>query len=113
MTNHDDGIALRQMLDHAKRVRRLLSGYDKSSFERDERSYYAVLHLLVIIGEAANRVRFESRDRYPAIPWRALIGMRNRIIHGYDVVDVDVIWDTVSNDIPELIDQLKTGDPPA
>jgi uncharacterized protein with HEPN domain len=109
MTNHDDTIALRQMLDHAKRIRRLLSGYEKSAFEHDERSYFAILHLLAIVGEAANCVQPETRERYPEVPWRALVGMRNRIIHGYDVVDVDIIWDTVSNDIPDLIDHLEKG----
>jgi len=55
----------------------------------------SLVRLIEIVGEAAARVSPERRTRYPSIPWREVIGMRNRLVHGYDSVDFDVLWDTV------------------
>ena len=60
-----------------------------------------------MLGEAATRVSEEMRDAHPEIPWRFAIGMRNRLIHGYDVVDLDIVWDTAHENLPELIGQLE------
>ena len=66
----------------------------------------ALTRLMEIVGEAANRVSEATRQRYPQIPWRPIIGTRNRLAHGYDVVDIDILWDIVRNDLPPLIGQL-------
>ena len=60
-----------------------------------------------IVGEAANRLSTEDQSRYPSIPWKAIVGMRNRLIHGYDAIDLDVLWDTVQIDLPELVEELE------
>ena len=60
-----------------------------------------------VLGEAANQVPLEVRRAKQEIPWRAIIGARNRIIHGYGRIDEDVVWDIVNNDIPKLIPQLS------
>lgn len=63
--------------------------------------------LVEIVGEAATRVSAETRARLPELPWRPAIGMRNRLIHGYDIVDVDTVWGTVVLDLPPLVAQLE------
>ena len=60
----------------------------------------ALTRLMEIVGEAANRVSQSTRQANPKIPWPRIIGMRNRLIHGYDVIDFDLLWDTVTNDLP-------------
>jgi uncharacterized protein with HEPN domain len=60
-----------------------------------------------IIGEAAARVSREERARHRAIPWEDMVGMGNKLIHGYDAVDLDILWDTVTDDLPRLIVELE------
>ncbi len=59
------------------------------------------------IGEAAAKISKEKREQSAQIPWRAIIGMRNHLIHAYDEIDVDILWDTITNDIPQLIAELE------
>lgn len=66
----------------------------------------ALVHLVQIIGEAASRVSDDLRQRHPEIPWRQVVGMRNRVVHGYFEVDFDLLWDVVTLDIPKLHAQL-------
>ena len=68
----------------------------------------ALVRLIEIVGEAANRVSQAGQDQLPSIPWRQIISMRNRIVHGYDEVDFDILWAVISDDLPRLIDTLKT-----
>ncbi len=70
------------------------------------------MRALEIIGEAANKVTNETRELLPLLPWHEIIGMRNRIIHAYDRVDYDVVWDTANLSIPRLIELLETFLPP-
>jgi uncharacterized protein with HEPN domain len=67
----------------------------------------ALARLVEIIGEAAGRVSQNTQEEYPEIPWREVIGMRNRLIHGYDSVDLSVLWDTVELDLPPLLVHLE------
>jgi len=60
-----------------------------------------------IVGEAASRVPAEVQDRHPALPWREAIGARNRLIHGYDFVDLDILWEIAATDLPQLISQAE------
>jgi uncharacterized protein with HEPN domain len=62
---------------------------------------------LEIVGEAANRLPPEFRDKYPDVEWRKIIGMRNVLIHGYDVVQPEILWDTVQQSIPRLLNQIE------
>jgi uncharacterized protein with HEPN domain len=61
---------------------------------------------LEILGEAANRVPGDERTRLPKVPWREIISLRNRLIHAYDNVDIDVVWEIVSGDLPGLVEAL-------
>lgn len=67
----------------------------------------ALVRLLEIVGEAARRVPDETRHRYPEIPWIRIIGLRNRLIHGYDTVDFDILWQILIEDLPPLVVQLE------
>jgi uncharacterized protein with HEPN domain len=71
----------------------------------------SLTHLLEVVGEAANRVSAQTQARYPDVPWRATIGMRNRIIHGYDSVDLDIVWRILVEDLRPLIHALERAVP--
>ena len=63
--------------------------------------------MLEIVGEAASRVPPGEREQYSGIPWVQIVGLRNRLIHGYDNVDFDILWEIVSHDLPPLIAELE------
>jgi uncharacterized protein with HEPN domain len=71
-----------------------------AQFRADQRTIYAVTHALEIVGEAAKRIPETIRMRYLAVPWRLMAGMRDQLIHGYNTVDLDVLWKTVTEDLP-------------
>lgn len=75
--------------------------------DQDRLLNLALTRLLEIIGEAANRVPDDVQERYPDLPWLQMIGLRNRLIHGYDNVDFDILWSIVQRDLPDLIGQLE------
>jgi uncharacterized protein with HEPN domain len=67
----------------------------------------AVIRRLELIGEAANRLTEEFRSHYPEIPWSAIVGLRNVLIHEYDTIDLDRVWETIAKNIPELERQIQ------
>jgi len=67
----------------------------------------AVIRLLEIIGEAARSLSHEIKDKNPQIPWKQISGTRDRLIHGYFDVDLDIIWNIVNRDLPPLIEELE------
>lgn len=100
-------VPLRHMLDYAREA--LSQGRSRSDLDTDRLFNLALTHLVELIGEAASRVRVEDRPRYPDIPWAQVVSMRNRLIHGYDVVDLDILWQTVVEDLPPLIAALEAA----
>ena len=80
---------------------------DFASFSKDLKTRYAVIRCFEVMGEAAKRIPDEIRNKYPAIPWKIISAMRDRLIHGYDVVDYSVLLKTVVLDLPELLQNLK------
>jgi uncharacterized protein with HEPN domain len=77
-----------------------------ADFGDDEKSQYAVIRCLEIIGEAAKRIPEEFRQAHPDIPWKSMAGMRDRLIHGYDVVDIEIVWVTVRDTIPAILQKV-------
>jgi uncharacterized protein with HEPN domain len=95
------------MLSHAREAVDLLGKTNRERLEDNRTLQLALTRLIEIVGEAANRVSKTTQDRHPEIPWHKIVGMRNRLIHGYDVTDIDILWDTITDDLPPLIEKLN------
>jgi uncharacterized protein with HEPN domain len=108
MSQHSDLIRLRHMLDHAREARDLARTRSREDLDLDRLLNLSLVRLLEIVGEAAARVSPEAQGRLQGVPWADIVGLRNRVIHGYDRVDFDVLWDTVRFDLPPLIAALES-----
>ena len=93
---------IEDILDAMDKAEILLQDVTFDDFVADFRINFAVVRALEIIGEATKRLPMRLRDEYPDIPWRNMAGMRDRIIHGYDTVDLQIVWDVVKVDIPRI-----------
>jgi uncharacterized protein with HEPN domain len=102
-----DPKAVRDMLNHATEAVAMASERSRDDLDTDRMFELALVHLVEIVGEAATRVSEEGRSRWPTIPWASARRMRNRLIHGYDSVDLNVLWDTIEVDFPPLIEALS------
>ncbi|WP_373499042.1 DUF86 domain-containing protein [Desulfococcus sp.] len=107
MPRHDDIIPFRHMLDHAREAVDMIAGKQPEDLRQERMLELSLIRLAEVIGEAAARISPAEQAKYPEIPWREVIGMRNRLIHGYDSVDLSVLWDTIELDLPPLIVQLE------
>ena len=95
------------MIGFCQRVRDYTAGFDQAAFVASPMPYDATLRNLELIGEAANQIPESVRDAHPEIPWRTIIGTRNRLIHGYLGIDNDIVWDIIRNDVPALLPALR------
>lgn len=96
---------LLDVVDAIERIERYLPT-SRASFDGDERTQVWMVHQLQIIGEACGRLSEEFRARHPAVPWRAITGMRHHLVHGYFDIDPDIVWAAVTSRIPVLKDQM-------
>jgi len=103
----EDRIRLRHMLDAALEIQQYVQSASREELNRDRKLVHSLVHLFEIVGEAATQVSDELRERTPDIPWLVIIGMRNRLIHAYFAIDLNVVWSTSTIDIPLLITELK------
>jgi len=97
-------------LDIARAARAILTfvqDVQKENFLEDFKTQSAVLYQLIVMDEAVKRLSFELRGQHPEIPWVAIAGMRDHLIHGYDVVDWDEVWRTATRDVPDLLRKLE------
>lgn len=107
MSKPDDIVRLRHMLDAARKAVELTRGCSREDLDKDEKLTLALLRLLEITGEAAKGISGKLRRNYPDIPWLQITGTRDRLIHGYYDVDLNIIWRIVSDDIPSLTTALE------
>ncbi len=103
----DDGVYLGHMDDLARKVMARTDGLTRATFDADENLRLALTHLLQTIGEAASRVSKEYRAAHPELPWAAIIGMRNRVVHDYMSVDEDVVWKTATQEMAPLVETFQ------
>lgn len=104
-TVHDIVHAAREIADFTR-------GMSRAQFESDRRTLTAVLYEITVIGEAAKRLSAGFRQSQPQLPWTDIAGMRDRVIHHYDEVDLQIVWETVQKDVPELMRLLGPLLPP-
>ena len=102
MTAYDERAVLHDIRAAIVRMRRYVAGLDKKAFLADDEKCYAVLAQVIIIGEAANRLPESARSSAQDIPWRQMIGTRNRVVHGYDAIDWNIVWDIATIHAPAL-----------
>ena len=107
MSRHESDIRLRHMLDHAREAVLLMQGKSRAELDTDRLLNLSLVQLVTMVGEAAKRVPKAVQDQYPTIAWAAMVGMRNHLIHGYDQIDFDVLWQTITEDLPPLIAILE------
>lgn len=110
----DDRVRLRHMQDAAREAVGFAGDKQRSDLDDDRMLVFALVKAIEIVGEAANQVSERTRSELPDIPWADIIGMRRRLIHAYFDINLDILWQTVKNDLPPLIaaldDALSEGD---
>ncbi|MCP1663158.1 MULTISPECIES: HepT-like ribonuclease domain-containing protein [Methanocalculus] len=104
---HNDTVYIRHAIDAAEKAIEISQEISKKDLHGDDVYSLALIRLLEIIGEAANHVSKKYKLDHPEVPWSHMIGMRNRLIHGYFDIDIDIVWDTVNKDLPPLVSLLK------
>ena len=95
------------MLDAALEIRQYVQSSERKDLDEDRKLVHSLVRLFEIIGEAANQTSDELREKTVDIPWLIIIGMRNRLIHAYFDINLNVVWSTSTEDIPMLINKLR------
>lgn len=102
-----DEALLLDMLIAARKTQQFTTGMSRADFDANSMAQSAVVRELQVVGEAARLVSEATRTQNPAIPWAAIAGMRNRMIHEYFRLDLDVVWETIQQSVPALIRDLE------
>jgi uncharacterized protein with HEPN domain len=104
---NDDRIRILHMIDAAESVEQFAAGKKRGDLDTDRMLLFAIVRAIEVIGDAAGKVTDETQAASPGVPWASIIGMRNRLIHGYFDIDSDVVWKTVTEEMPALQRSLK------
>lgn len=104
----EDRIRWQHMIEAAEDAIRFVSGRARADLDHDRMLLFAVVRAIEIIGEAASRISPETRAAHAGIPWPAIIGMRNRLVHAYFEIDTSVVWIAVTQEVPALLVQLES-----
>lgn len=107
----DDAIIL-DVLGAARLALDFVRGIQQADFAADQKTQSAVLHQLLVLGEAVKRLSPEFCNSHPELPWRAMAGMRDKLIHHYEIVDLDEVWATVVRNLPQVVAVLEPLGPP-
>jgi len=103
----DDVTRLRHMIEAAQEAMGYAEGLPRTEFKSSRPLQHSVVRCIEIIGEASSRISKEFRESSPQIPWVDIIGMRNRIVHAYYDIDIDIVWKTVTEDLPALLPEIQ------
>jgi uncharacterized protein with HEPN domain len=106
MSSHDEAVYLKHMLDYAAEAHHLANGRSRVDLDNDRLYMLATTRLLEMMGEAATRASAETRLGNPDIPWKEMIGLRHHLVHGYNKVNLDMVWEILTIDLPPLIKAL-------
>lgn len=106
--SHDDRATVLDLVQAARLVVNFRGDMEKATFLKDRKTQSAVLHQLLIIGEATKRLSESFRTHHPDIPWKLMAGMRDKLIHAYDEADLDEVWNTATVDVPRLLPTLES-----
>ena len=98
---------LRHILEAIAECQSFLAGTTVEQLRGDAKTLKAVVWNLMVMGEAARQIPAEVEAAYPEVPWATIRGMRNHIVHGYDVIDIDIVWNVVHDRLPPLVPVLK------
>ena len=107
MSRRDPQVRLQHMLNAAREAQQLSGEVDRSHLEANRVLTLALIRLLEIVGEAASKIPSNERPVHADIPWQAIIGLRHRLIHGYDQVDMEILWQILSHDLERLVKALE------
>lgn len=102
-----DSTTLLDIVRAGELIVQFINGVERSAFDQNVMLQSAVLHQLMVLGEAVTRLSAAFRDANEDVPWKLIVGMRHRLIHGYDDVDLNEVWYAATKDVPELIGRLK------
>jgi uncharacterized protein with HEPN domain len=107
MSAIDDLSRLKHIMDAGQEALSFIDGYNRADLDTNRMLALSLVKELEIIGEAANNISKGCQDRYPQVSWRAVVGMRNRLIHAYFGIDYDVVWQTVTESLPRLLIEVE------
>ena len=102
-----DGERLADIIEAAEKIS-IRAGRGRQAFDADEDVQIVLVHLIQVIGEAASGLSDELTSAHPEVPWRQIVAIRNRVVHGYFEVDLDILWDVATIDVPHLAGQVRT-----
>ena len=108
MLLNDDQVRLQHIIDSTREALAYVEDTDHSAFEKNRLLQHGLVPCIEVIGEASARLSKSLHDANPQIPWAAMIGMRNRIVHAYFDIDIDLVWKTATEDLPVLLAQVET-----
>jgi len=100
MSRRATPLLIEDIWEAVEKIERYVSGLNHDAFVKDDKTVDSVVRNLEVIGEAANRVPENIRSQYPEITWRKIIGLRNRIVHDYFNIDVEIVWEIAQKDLP-------------
>lgn len=103
----EDRVRIQHMIGAAESTARFLAGRQRQDLDQDEMLCFALTRAIEIIGEAASRVSHEAQDALPNVPWKEVTGMRNRLAHAYFDIDLDILWRTAREAVPDLLEKLS------
>ena len=103
----EDTVRLRHMIEAAESAAQFIADRSRSDLDSDRMLLFAVVRAIEVVGEAASKLSEEFRAAHPGIPWRAIVGMRNRLIHAYFDIDTQTVWETTTQELPPILNQLR------